>query len=136
VRSNPNVARTRLRPVRIEDAFPLVPLFEAFYGTYFGEAVTETAIRTACGTHGGVRCLGVSADRFGVEAREALGDNRPGQGSLGTRRPHMEEERGGPCFLSLRGVRRRGGRDAEDAESAGESLTFAVLLPETKPRIE
>src|SRR2546428_4229545 len=45
VRSNPNVARTRLRPVRIEDAFPLVPLFEAFYGTYFGEAVTETAIR-------------------------------------------------------------------------------------------
>src|SRR3989454_9344634 len=45
VRSSPNVARTRLRPVRIEDAFPLVPLFEAFYGTYFGEAVTETAIR-------------------------------------------------------------------------------------------
>ena len=45
MRSSPNVARTRLRPVRIEDAFPLVPLFEAFYGTYFGEAVTETAIR-------------------------------------------------------------------------------------------
>src|SRR3989442_3966908 len=44
VRSNPNVARTRLRPVRIEDAFPLVQLFEAFYGTYFGEAVTATAV--------------------------------------------------------------------------------------------
>jgi len=45
VRSNPNVARTHLRPVRTEDAFRLVPLFEAFYGTYFGEAVTEAAIR-------------------------------------------------------------------------------------------
>src|SRR3989442_2430278 len=45
VRSNPNVARTRLRPVRIEDAFPLVPLFEAFYGTYFGEAVDENGVR-------------------------------------------------------------------------------------------
>jgi len=45
VRSNPNVARTRLRPVRTEDASRLVPLFEAFYGTYFGEAVTEAAIR-------------------------------------------------------------------------------------------
>ena len=43
--SNPNVARTRLRPVRTEDASRLVPLFEAFYGTYFGEAVTEAAIR-------------------------------------------------------------------------------------------
>ena len=45
MRSNPNVARTHLRPVRTEDAFRLVPLFEAFYGTYFGEAVTEAAIR-------------------------------------------------------------------------------------------
>ncbi len=45
MRSTPNVARTRLRPVRPEDAFRLVPLFEAFYGTYFGEAVTEAAIR-------------------------------------------------------------------------------------------
>ncbi len=45
MRSTPSVARTHLRPIRTEDAFRLVPLFEAFYGTYFGEAVTEAAIR-------------------------------------------------------------------------------------------
>src|SRR5256712_12915497 len=53
VRSNPNVARTRLRPVRIEDAFPLVPLFEAFYGTYFGEADDKNAIRRPLRQAGG-----------------------------------------------------------------------------------
>src|SRR2546426_10637592 len=60
VRSNPNVARTRLRPVRIEDAFPLVPLFEAFYGTYFGEAVTETPVPPPL-RHGGGHAAGVVA---------------------------------------------------------------------------
>src|SRR2546430_15801988 len=66
VRSNPIVARTRLRPVRIEDAFPLVPLFEAFYGTYFGEAVTETAIPPRPSPGGGDEAGG------GPEARDGL----------------------------------------------------------------
>ncbi len=34
----------RVRLARRDDAANLIPLFEAFYGTYFGEAVTEAAI--------------------------------------------------------------------------------------------
>jgi len=34
----------RVRLARRDDAMNLIPLFDAFYGTYFGEAVTEAAI--------------------------------------------------------------------------------------------
>lgn len=36
--------RVRVRLVRLEDASRLVPVFEAFYGAYFGGRVTEVAV--------------------------------------------------------------------------------------------
>ena len=37
-------SRIRVRIVRADDAPGLVPLFEAFYGAYFGGRVTETSV--------------------------------------------------------------------------------------------
>src|SRR5438034_9448827 len=36
--------RVRVRMARLEDAPGLVPLFETFYGAFFGGRVTETAV--------------------------------------------------------------------------------------------
>jgi ribosomal protein S18 acetylase RimI-like enzyme len=40
----PVLPRVRVRVVRAEDAPQLVPLFETFYGSYFGGRVTEVAV--------------------------------------------------------------------------------------------
>lgn len=42
--SKPTPPRIRVRLVRAEDAPGLVPLFETFYGAYFGGRVTETSV--------------------------------------------------------------------------------------------
>jgi GNAT superfamily N-acetyltransferase len=42
--AKPTPARIRVRLVRPEDAARLVPLFEAFYGAYFGGRVTEVTV--------------------------------------------------------------------------------------------
>jgi ribosomal protein S18 acetylase RimI-like enzyme len=42
--AKPGPSRIRVRIVRAEDAPGLVPLFEAFYGAYFGGRVTETSV--------------------------------------------------------------------------------------------
>src|SRR5256885_6282107 len=42
--AKPGPSRIRVRIVRADDAPGLVPLFEAFYGAYFGGRVTETSV--------------------------------------------------------------------------------------------
>src|SRR2546429_644979 len=42
--AKPGPSRIRVRIVRPDDAPGLVPLFEAFYGAYFGGRVTETSV--------------------------------------------------------------------------------------------
>ena len=42
--AKPTATRVRVRAVRTDDADRLVPLFESFYGRYFGEPVTEAAV--------------------------------------------------------------------------------------------
>ncbi len=42
--ATPGPSRIRVRIVRPDDAPGLVPLFEAFYGAYFGGRVTETSV--------------------------------------------------------------------------------------------
>ena len=42
--AQPSSARIRVRVVRPDDAARLVPLFQVFYGAYFGEAVTAAAV--------------------------------------------------------------------------------------------
>src|SRR5439155_1023255 len=42
--ATPGPSRIRVRIVRPDDARGLIPLFEAFYGAYFGGRVTETSV--------------------------------------------------------------------------------------------
>jgi ribosomal protein S18 acetylase RimI-like enzyme len=42
--AKPSPLRIRVRAVRPDDAARLVPLFDAFYGEYFSEPVTESAV--------------------------------------------------------------------------------------------
>lgn len=42
--AKPSSVGVRVRLVRPDDALRLIPLFESFYGAYFGEAVTEAAV--------------------------------------------------------------------------------------------
>src|SRR6266702_3570582 len=121
-------ASLRVRLVSREDAAALVPLFEAFYGTYFGEPVVEGTVarrlrqvesfETVVVAEGGGRLVGfaslrVTPPRRGVATREVPRRPREGAGCDAHGRPHGSHEHGGPDVLPQCGVRAIRGRDAQ-----------------------